>query len=962
LAELQLRLFGYPQLLCDGEPVPIRRRKALALLAYLATTGAGHSRDVLATLLWPEHEASRAFAFLRNALWILNNTPLADWLVATRHTISLRHGEGLTVDVGQFREGLAGGTGDAAGGTDTAHADRLARAESLYTAGFLEGFSIEDSEPFEDWQFSEDAALRQELAACLQHLIEWNERSEKMDEVARLARRSIDLQPLDETAHRKLMEVLARSGRRAEALAQFDACVEALAAELHLEPSASTTSLADRIRSGDFEAGTTSTGPRRSRTRLPSFRSPLIARETELKRTVDLLTRGSARILTITGPGGAGKTRLAVAAASEAASAFDDGVVFVPLASTSSAGLAPLEVAETLGLPTLRETHGEAPSDRAAGHGFDHLLDGLRSRRMLLVLDNMEHLLEDLDWIVSLCEEAPEVTLLTTSRHPLDLTDEWILPLEGLPVPASDAEEEEASASGAVALFLQAARQADVSYVPDRADWPSIARITRLLDGIPLGIELAASWIRTMSPTAIAREVEQTLDFVSSSRRDGPRRHRSLRAAFGQSWNLLPNESRQALRRLSVFRGGFTAEAAQRVAGATLPVLSSLVAHSLLRRAGTDRYEMLEAVRQYAAERLRVVPEHAATASDAHARFYLEFVAVQEASLKRASQRQAVETIALEIENVRTAWTRAIERRLTEPITRAAMALFLYCDMRNHFDEGDEFFAAAVRDLPEAQTEAERLLAGYVHGFHAWFARMRKRGSSSEAIFHRSLEILEPLGERRELAFIRLLWAFSGYASHATRTEVLRRALAVFERNELPWEMAETLEALAWSVHEDDPEAAIEMASRSAATHEALGDPWGIALAKYTLGMLRSFVKDYPGARADLLESLELRRENDLDPIGAIYCTVALGRISQETGDPEESTSWYERALTSAEDLDATWAQAWAQEALANLHAEAGDKGSATAFATAARDLYASGDAADSVERCERLLEQLSRM
>jgi predicted ATPase/DNA-binding SARP family transcriptional activator len=956
VTKLCIFLFGYPRVECDGAVVPIRRRKALALLSYLAATGSSHSRDVLAALLWPEHEAARAYAFLRNALWILNATPLSRWLVSTRHTIGLRDDPELSIDVASFRIAHS----RCLEHDDPRCMEHLSRAVDSFRADFLEGFSVDDSESFEDWQYSESAALRQELAVSLEQLARVHEGRSQLDDAVRFARRWLDVQPLNEVAHRRVIELHARSGQRAAALSQFETCRKTLKAELGLAPSEETSALAELIRRGESGSPAPPRIAEAIPVKLPQYRTPLVGREQEISKAVDLLRAGECRLLTITGPGGSGKTRLAVAAASQSVGLFPDGVVFVPLVSTLSSSHVPLEIADVLGAYCAPDTVDEAQGASTPGAFSDLLLARLKPRRLLLVLDNMEHLLTDLRWVDTLLANAPGVALLVTSRHQLNLQDEWVLGIEGLPFPDEAVPLDDLADFDAVSLFLQSARRANTSFSPTEEDWEAISQIVQLLQGMPLGIELAAAWARTMSCRTIAYEISDSLDFLSARLRDIPKRHHSLRAVFEQSWSLLSKDARTAFRRLSVFRGSFSLDAAKTVADTTLPILSSLVARSLLRRTAPERFEMLEVLRQYAEERLRVLPEEDARVRGAHSATYLSLLAEQEGALKGRDQRTASELVLADIDNVRSGWRWAIAAGRLGLLERAALGLFLYCDMRNSFDEGTELFreaAEGVSGAHESDGGESSVLYGFLRGLEGWFARMRRGASVAKPLFAEGLRALEGSGMGRELALINLLWAFAGYGSIEDRRKRLTESLSFFEEAQFPWEAAEALEALAATLIETDSDAALAHAQRSVRIHERLADPWGIAMAKCTLGNLYTTAGDHERARAQLEESLALRQENDLDPLGAMQCIIELGYLAAEAEDWAEAARCYADALAIAEEKGARWAQASILEWLASVSAKSGDRACAARHARAALTIYESFSRRAEIERCESLLE-----
>ena len=253
------------------------------------------------------------------------------------------------------------------------------------------------------------------------------------------------------------------------------------------------------------------------------------------------------------------------------------------------------------------------------------LFNFLKEKQILLVLDNLEHLLNGIELLDELLEYAPHVKLLTTSREQLNLRAEWVFEVQGLPIPAN-LEQENLKSNSAVALFTQRARQVKMNFVLTPEDSRTVTRICQLVDGLPLGLELAATWVRMMALQEVAHEIEQSLDFLSTTGRDVPQRHRSIRAVFDHSWSLLSQTEQQVMQRLSVFRGGFTRDAAEQVTGATLPILSSLVDKSLVRRSEAKRYDLHELVRQYAATRLQAEKEDEISTEGKYAEYYLSLL------------------------------------------------------------------------------------------------------------------------------------------------------------------------------------------------------------------------------------------------------------------------------------------------------------------------------------------------
>ncbi len=357
---------------------------------------------------------------------------------------------------------------------------------------------------------------------------------------------------------------------------------------------------------------------------LPAPLTPLIGREHEAAMIVQQLRDTACRLLTLTGQGGVGKSRLALEAAHKIRDAYPHGVFFVPLAGTVSSEFI---------LPAIAEATGFTFT--GAGNLQTQLFHFLGDKCLLLVLDNLEQLLKGIEILSDLLQQCPQVKILATSREPLNLRIEWAVAVQGLPIP-SDLRLENLESNSAVALFVQRARQGKFDFVLREEDLPDVERICQLVEGLPLGLEIAASWVRTLSCREIAREIENSLDFLTTSARDVPQRHHSLRAVFDYSWTLLTAEEQQALMKLSVFKGSFTREAARQVAAASLPLLTALVDKSLVGHAAGQRYELHELIRQYAHEQLVHSGQLEAT-RDRHLRYFLTYA--EEFTLEAARQQ-----------------------------------------------------------------------------------------------------------------------------------------------------------------------------------------------------------------------------------------------------------------------------------------------------------------------------------
>ncbi len=689
--------------------------------------------------------------------------------------------------------------------------------------------------------------------------------------------------------------------------------------------------------------------------RLPIPPAPLIGREAELATLARLLRDPQCRLLTLVGPGGIGKTRLAIAAASAQRELFSNGACFVPLVSLSSPRFIIPAIADALGFVFSGPLEPKA-----------QLLNYMREKSLLLVLDNFEHLLEGGELLAELLQQAPAVKLLVTSRERLNLQGEWLFDLQGLPVPPLD-QVDRAEEYSAVELFAQSARRVQAGFELKAADRPAVAHICRLVEGMPLAIELAGAWVRVLTCAEIAAEIERSLDFLATSMRDAPRRQRSLRATFDHSWNLLTADERNILCRLAIFQGGFERDAAEQVAGASLPILSALVDKSLLRRAERGRYDLHEVVRQYALAHLADEAQGETATRDRHCDFYLALLRDQEAALKSAAQGEAMRVLAAEIDNIRAVWAWAVRREKFASLGPALRSFGLLCDVRGWLDGGIEQLDMIVQVLRAKATaeEWQKVLGQALAQQGLLFFRLG-RHDQAQTLFEESLAILRPAGDPAllpdPLIFCGIVMYLNGQfdRAHSLLAEGLAcaqtagdpwfTALALFNLGYMANFLSSAIESYEqmqaglalWRTLGDPRFTALGLnflspiAIKLGRYQEAqtflqesltlcvqLGDRWGIGTACRYLGLAALAQNNIPEAQSLIRQSLELFTE-----LGTrwdiVRSLVYLGEATTAAGDPFEARRIFLQALQMALEVQAIPLALDALVGLAYLATQAG--------------------------------------
>jgi predicted ATPase len=635
-----------------------------------------------------------------------------------------------------------------------------------------------------------------------------------------------------------------------------------------------------------------------------------------------LLDDPQCRMLTIIGPGGIGKTRLAIEVASRHQDLFSDGIYFVPLA------------------PLKMHTYLEPAIADALGYAFQghskpriQLLNYLRGKHALLVLDNIEHLLEGVDLLAEILAQSPQVKLLVTSREKLFLQSEWVYEIDGLPVPPLD-KVDRAEEFSAVKLFMQSARRVQAGFNLSPEDRYPVVRICQMVDGTPLGIELAAVWVPVLSCSEIAQEVERSLDFLAVSMRDLPERQRSLRAAFDHSWNLLSEDERVILCRLAAFQGGFERQAGEQIAGATLPSLLALGSKSLVRRNENGRFDMHEVIRQYAVSCLGDDPQREAV-RDRHSVYYLELIRDREKALKSASQQEAMRELTNEIDNIRAAWSWAIKCGNFGLIGQALRSLGRFYEVGGWLGEGIEHLETVIEVLvgkPDDQPSQKVLGTALAQQGLLYF----RKGHFHKAhnLFTESLTILRPIGDPAlltdPLIFDGIIMHLNGEIDQAL--SLLEECLQCAQASGDRWSEAYALYNQGYIASLLGRfENGYDQMMTGLAMWRDLGDPQYTVLGLNFITQTLIHLGYYDQAHAFLNESLSLSEQfGDRWGKGTAY--RFLGLLALNEGNITEAQSLFTKSLDQLADFSTGWDAVQSLVYLGDAATAAGDFGGAKGY------------------------------
>ncbi len=950
---LDIQLCGAPRFTWNGDqPISIAGGKSMALLVYLVATRQSHGRDLLANLLWSELSNQQARDNLRYTLPALRKQ-LAAYLAISVQAIRFNQTLPYRLDLEIIQQTI---TQPAPGLTTSV----LQAAINLYQDELLAGFHVRNAPLFEAWVVRQREELHRLVVHGLQLLAERYLVQGDISSGLTATQRLLTLDPLHETGHQLQMKLLVATGQRSAAITHYHQLLTQLVNELGIDPAEETYNLYMQILEGKLEqrdAGVIevrvpSATPAIADTHnLPTQLTPFVGRQQEVADLCTQLRQSKDRLITLVGEGGAGKTRLALAVAQAMLDEdrlaqvtpgstmyqrkFPDGLWFVPLTSiTAGSTLADslaIAVAQVLGLQF------------SGSHSLPaQLLLQLRHKVLLLLFDNAEHLLPEITtFLLQLLKACPHIKVLVTSRHVLNLQAEVVWSVAGLPIPRRvHGDTGSMMDYSSVALFVERARQSNRHFQVSSTNAAAIGAICRLVDGLPLAIELAAALTRHYTCAEIYNTLQRDYTILATSFTDLPPQHRSMQAVLDYSWRFLTEAEARLLAACSIFVGSFTHQAAAAATGIEMSRLHRLVDQSLL-HVRDGRFAMHGLVRQYAAAHLTHSPQQQIRTAAAHARYYIERLHSLAGAL--VSDFAAQQHVWDEVENIRSAWQWSVCHESLALLEQGLESLYSFYRLTGMYREAIQLFEFAlqrvrrlVADRP-ADPQPRRLLTRLLAHI-AEFYRRTDNLARGEALAEEALIVAQCLQDS----------ALQGLAYH-------RLARLAYTRSN-------------FSAMRDLAEAGYQQAQRTNDTHlvaECLND-WGIAVSSCTgplaalphfqqaltllqggtnrvleafvlinLGFFSFAAGQYQAAYTFLHQGLTLQRLLQ-DRGGRLSPLIHLGNLQSALGNYGEAQVVFDEVLALVQITGGAYWESWVQTSYGRWHHLNGDPSTARALCSSA--------------------------
>jgi predicted ATPase/DNA-binding SARP family transcriptional activator len=892
---LVINMLGDFRVQIDHQPVEISSRPARTLLAYLVLNRAAvHTRERISGLFWPDVLESSARQNLRSAIYSLSKAIGKEYLIVDHASIGFNAAAPHQLDIDR----LIAGPGE--------DLDSLLESVSAYQGELLAGFG-------EDWVMLERERLRSIYELRILALLDRLAEARRWEEVITWAEHWIAFGYIPEPAYRALMTAHASRGDMAAMASAYRRCIEALQTGLGVRPSEETNLLYQKLsRAGEQQ--TEPVGRSFSSSALPVSQpiepSPglhtfpksgtsFVGRQKEVAEIRELLLEYDCRLLTLTGLGGSGKTRLSIEAAS--GMEFPDGVWFLALESIHHSEMLINRLTKLFGV-----LYGDTDLPEFC------LLQFLKDRKLLLVMDNFEHLLPGSNFssgeqgaisiLTKLIEQISGLKLLITSRERLHIHKEWIYPVGGL-------ELEQAGN-----LFRQRERQVKRGLLPAEEDNEAVQRICEMLGGFPLAIELAAAWTSVLSYEQIAAEIQQGLDILSTRLSNIPARHQKMEVIFDSSWSRLAEQEKQFFRRLAVFQGSFTHQAAEqicisRVRGGNtsgslsqqaLELIASLVEKSFLQTADSGRFKLHELFRQYSQKRLSESDEEERV-RDLHARYYLKLLSSYESALKRSEQHLVLDQISQDLDNFLAGWYWAAQRGLLEIMIQPVEALWLFFSMRRYSLELNSIMQQTLSYLEGLAEDIrdKNLLEGLVVALNGGALMLAGSYDTAGKLLAKAMSILSKHEPKRWLALTGNWLASNQQAlgNYQEALTLLLRSIEICEQENDQWLLAYCLNDLGMINYlRGESDEARASSLKSINIFQAIDDRRGMAFVYSNLGLYAFNMGKTKQALSYYQESLNLREQNR-DQLGQAQVHLRLGAALSAEDDHEIGQQHLMKAL-----------------------------------------------------------------
>lgn len=876
--QLDVKVLGEPDVRFGGLPLrlPSGKRpfaKTMALLYYLAIEQRPVPRQELRERLWPGQNDAN----LRMALGQLRNCPGAAAWFDDGVSPSIQ----ASTDLEAFERCMATG--------DYAQALALWKGSPDPQKHLLAG--IENQKLPDDFLDLWLTPKRQDACSryleALYHRAQELELQGRAEDALNLAYTLVQHDPLHESGQLLVMRLEHQRGQHEAALTQYEKLRQALAKELEgraAQPLPEIEALAKQIRRALEETQRARAANLKTlHDKLSSQATSFIGREQELEQALGLLSASDGRLLTLYGPGGVGKSRLALELAKRATPDFPDGVVLLELDGLEDPTLLPSSLAQALKI----ELRGQRDPKAL-------VLEHVAERRLLLLLDNFEQLLEGADFIEALAAASPGSRLLVTSRVRLNLHRENLFEVTGLAYP-SDPEAEDFLNYDAVRLFLQTARRAQPSFQLTDEDLAPLMRLCEFVGGMPLYLEHLAAWTRLMSLPAIAEELGKNLELFSSAHRDLPERHRKLEVVLESSWQLLSEDEKKILASLSVFRGGFTREAAKEVAGAGLASLRALVDKSFLYLRGLDRYSIHPPTRAFVERKLSA--NFAKKVLQSRAEYFLAFVRKAREGFSTSEQVAWLARLDQEIDNLRALLEWASQENEIELGLELTAKLTPFWEVRGLWREGLDY---AEPFLARAKKQDAQYAAALQNA--AILCRQAGTLDRAEALLQRARDVYSMLndvnGMAATLTSLAIIAAQRGQLNQTIK--YFQQCLAIEGRGDYQTSITLLNLGVAHSDIQDYP-AARHYLAEALPLKRKVGDKLGLAIASSALGNIEMYEERYDEAEPLLEEALTIFREIG-SKIDMAYVLISLGWLARERRNFKKARHQFKESLQLAKD------------------------------------------------------------